>query len=63
MSSTPIRDVLLPSSDRVALLQVLAMLAVTVIAAVLVRRERSLVLLVVGVGTVLLGLMATRTLH
>lgn len=63
MSSTPVRDVLLPASDRTALIQVLVVFAATVSTAWLLRRERSLVLLSLGVGLVLLGLMAMRTLH
>jgi hypothetical protein len=59
----PIRDVLLPSSDRIALVQVVVVIILTVCMALAVRRERSLVLLVVGVGMVVLGLMAMRTLH
>ena len=62
-SDTPIRDVLLPHSDRTALIQVVVVVAATVGAVALVRRERALVLLVIGLGTVLLGLMGLRTLH
>ena len=61
--STPIRDVLLPSSDRAALVQVLVVIAVIVVVTWLVRRARSLVLLSVGAGMCVLGLMALRTLH
>jgi hypothetical protein len=60
---TPIRDVLLPHSDRTALIQVVVVGAVIAAAAWSVRRERALVLLVLGVGAVVLGLMAMRTLH
>lgn len=63
MSSTPIRDVLLPSSDRTALIQVIVVLAATLAITYLVRRERSLMLLSVGCGMCVLGLMAVRTLH
>lgn len=63
MSASPIRDVLLPGSDRVALLQAIVVVAVTLVVTYLVRRERSLVLLTVGSGTLLLGVMALRTLH
>ena len=59
----PIADVLLPASDQVALIQVIVVLTVTIIATYLVRRERSLVLLVVGIGAVLLGVMSLRTVH
>ncbi len=61
MSASPIRDVLLPGSDRAALVQAIVVVAVTL--TLLVRRERSLVLLAVGSGTFLLGVMALRTLH
>jgi len=63
LSSTPIRDVLLPSSDRTALIQVIVVIAATALITYLVRRERSLVLLSVGVGMCVLGFMALRTLH
>jgi hypothetical protein len=63
LSSTPIRDVLLPSSDRTALIQVIIVIAATALITYLVRRERSLVLLSVGVGMCVLGVMALRTLH
>ena len=63
MSPTPIRDVLLPASDRTAALQVVVVIALGVAAAWLVRRERALVLLTIGVAMVVLGLMAMRTLH
>ncbi|MDJ0768241.1 MAG: hypothetical protein QNJ12_05580 [Ilumatobacter sp.] len=62
-SDTPIRDVLLPSSDRTALIQAIVVLAATLITTFLVRKERALVLLVLGVGSVLLGIMGLRTLH
>jgi hypothetical protein len=62
-ASTPIRDILLPRSDRTAFVQVVVVVALVVVATYLVRRERSLVQLVLGVGAVVLGLMAMRTLH
>ncbi len=63
LSPTPIRDVLLPNSDRAALIQVIVVIAATAAITFLVRRERSLVLLGVGCGMCVLGLMAVRTLH
>ena len=63
MSSTPIRDVLLPASDRTAAVQVVAVVLVAASATWLVRRERALVLFTVGVSMCVLGLMAMRTLH
>ena len=62
-SNTPIRDVLLPHSDRTALIQVVVVVALVAAETLLVRRERALVQLVFGVGAVVLGLMAMRTLH
>jgi hypothetical protein len=62
-SGTPIRDILLPDSDRTALIQVIVVVAIVAIAASVVRRERALVQLVLGVGAVVLGLMSMRTLH
>ena len=61
--ATPIRDILLPHSDRTALIQVLVVLTIVVVATWLVRRERALMQLVLGIGAVVLGLMAMRTLH
>jgi hypothetical protein len=54
---------LLPRTDAGALAQVIGVIAVTVIVALLVRRERSLVMLAVGAAMVLLGVMGLRTLH
>lgn len=56
-------DLLLPRTDAGAAAQLIAVVVFTVVGVVLVRRERALVLLVVGVGTVLAGLMGVRTLH
>ncbi len=63
MIAGPLRDVLLPSSDLVSLLQVIVVVLVTAGATYLVRGERSLVLLTVGLGLTVLGLMSLRTLH
>ena len=63
MRSTPVRDVLLPASDRTALIQAIVVLIATVAVAYLVRRERSLVLLTIGVGICALAFMGLRTLH
>ena len=62
-ADTPIRDILLPDTDRTAAIQVAVVALVTLVGAVFARRERSVALLVVGVGTFLLGVMALRTLH
>ena len=56
-------DLLLPRTDAGAAAQLIAVAVLTVVGVVLVRRERALVLLVVGVGAVLAGLMGVRTLH
>ena len=58
-----VRDILLPGSDRVALVQVLVVLLITVAATYLVRRERALMTFTIGLGMTTLGLMALRTLH
>ena len=56
-------EIVTPRTDAGALSQVLLVAVVTVLLAVLVRRERALVLLVIGVGVGLLGVMSLRTLH
>ncbi len=62
-SDTPLRDILLPHSDRVALIEIVVVLIATGAATYLVRRERALALLVIGVGATLLGLMTLRAPH
>lgn len=57
------RDILLPATDRAALVQVFMVLVTMAVVTTLVRRERSLVLLSVGFFLVVLGLMGMRTLH
>lgn len=56
-------ELLLPRTDAGAGVQVLVTIALTVGIAVLVRRERSLVMLATGVGMVVLGFMGLRALH
>ncbi len=56
-------DILLPRTDGGALVQLVVVVVLTLVGVVLARRERALVLLVVGVGTLLVGLMGLRTLH
>lgn len=58
-----VRDIVLPASDRVALIQVGIVLAITVVATYLVRRERALTTFTIGLGMTALGLMALRTIH
>jgi hypothetical protein len=62
-SGTPIRDILLPDSDRTALIQVIVIFTATMVATFFVRRERALALLALGIGSVILGIMGLRTLH
>lgn len=57
------RDVLLPSTDRAALAQVIVVFVAVVAVTTLVRRERASVLLSIGFFLVVLGLMGMRTLH
>ena len=57
------RDILLPATDRVALVQLIVVLIAMAVVTTLVRRERSLVLLSIGFFLVVLGLMGMRTLH
>ena len=52
-----------PATNAGVLVQVVLTLVVVIIAIVLVRSERSLVLLVVGVAMVLLGWYGIRGLH
>ncbi len=56
-------ELLLPRTDAGALAQVVGVVVLTAAIALVVRRERSLVTLVVGVGMVVLGAMGLRTLH
>jgi hypothetical protein len=56
-------ELLLPRTDAGVLAQVIGVIAVTLVVAVLVRRERSLVTFTIGTGMVLLGLMGMRALH
>ena len=56
-------EILLPRTDTGALVQVFVVALLTFVGVWLARRERALVLLVIGVGTVLVGLMGLRTLH
>ena len=57
------KDILLPRSDRIALVQVIIVVTVWVVAIWFARRERAVLQLVIGLGLVLLALMAMRTLH
>jgi len=58
-----VNDLLLPATDAGVFGQLLLVLALAVGAGWLVRRERALVTLVVGVATVLLGALGVRALH
>jgi len=56
-------DVVFPATDAGVVGQVLGVLAVTIALVWLVRRERALVTLVIGVSLVLLGFFGLRGLH
>ncbi len=56
-------DVLFPATDAGVVGQILGVLAVTVTLVWLVRRERALVTLTIGVSFVLLGFFGLRALH
>jgi len=56
-------EILLPRTDAGAGAQVIAVVLLTVVVATLVRRERSLVMLSIGVGMVVLGFIGMRALH
>ena len=56
-------DVLFPATDAGVIGQILGVLAVTIAAVWLVRRERALVTLVIGVSLVLIGFFGVRGLH
>jgi hypothetical protein len=58
-----VRDILLPATDRAALVQVIAVIVTMTVVTTLLRRERALVLLSVGFFLVVLSLMGMRTLH
>lgn len=54
---------LFPATDAGAIGQTLGVLAATIAAVWLVRRERALVTLVIGVSLVLIGFFGVRALH
>ncbi|RLE15795.1 MAG: hypothetical protein DRJ50_15655 [Actinobacteria bacterium] len=58
-----IRDVLLPDTDLAAGVQAIVIILLTIVVAVLVRKERALVQLALGVGIFLLAMMGLRSLH
>jgi hypothetical protein len=57
------RDVLLPATDRMVTLQLVAILTFASVAVWFTRRERAIVELIVGVTLVVVGLMGVRSLH
>ena len=57
------RDVLLPRTDSGVAAQIVTVIVVVTVFAVLVRSERALVTLTVGLGLVVLGLVGVRGLH
>lgn len=58
-----LRDLLLPATDGGVYAQAVGLAVVTVLALVLVRRNRDLVVFVVGVAVFIAALMALRTVH
>ncbi len=62
-SNTAIGELWSPRTDGGVAVQVMLTIAVIAAAAWAVRRERSLVLLVVGLGLVVLGWYGVRSLH
>lgn len=56
-------ELLLPRTDAGAVAQAVTVVIVTLVAIVAVRRERALVVLAAGLGTVILALMGVRMLH
>jgi len=58
-----IRDVLLPDTDFAVGVQAVVVFVLMIAVAVLVRKERALVHLTLGVGIFALAIMGLRTLH
>jgi len=58
-----IRDVLLPDTDLAAGVQAVVIIVMMIVVAVLVRKERALVQLTLGIGIFLLAMMGPRALH
>lgn len=56
-------DLLLPRTDAGALVQVVVAAAVLIPVAVVVRRQRDLLVFVAGVGVALAAFFALRTVH
>jgi hypothetical protein len=57
------RELFFPRTDDGVLLQLVLVMFVVSTVVVLVRRERSLMTLTVGVGLVVVGLMGLRAVH
>lgn len=58
-----LRDLLLPATDGGVYAQAVGLVVVIVVALVVVRRNRDLVVFVAGVAVLTAALMALRTLH
>lgn len=58
-----VRDLLLPATDRMVLIQLVVVLAVWGAGLVLLRRQREWQLLLSGVAMVLLGWFGLRAVH
>ena len=56
-------DVLLPTTDRAVAVQALVVLVVALTAGVVVRRDRELVMLVLGLAVIAFGVTGLRALY
>ena len=63
MLQSTANELLLPRTDAGGGVQAIVVILLMVTVAVLLRRERSLVTLTIGIGMVVLGVMGLRTLH
>ena len=61
--ASAVGDLLLPATDAGVAAQVVGLVVVTALVLRLVRHERSLVTLTIGVSMVVLGLFGLRALH
>ncbi len=63
LSRVSVRDLLLPSTDRTVAVQWLVVVVITVVLVIAVRRERALVLLVLGMSSCVIGFFGLRMIH
>ncbi len=59
----PVNEFLLPATDAGVLAQIGGLVAVTAVVLWLLRRQREVQILVIGIAVVLLAVMGLRTLH